>query len=370
MTPVRTGLHRPRTSLEDNGATMTQAPTPVPTAPAVRRLVRTLLGEGRAGPADGPGVRPVDGSGGTAWWVGTRHVLRLAPDREAAARRRREPRLRELVRPQLPVAVPVSVARGEWAPGLPCTLDTRLTGGTPDEHEVSAAGEADLAGLLGGLREVPVRRAEALGVPRTSPRSLEALRRAAEGAARRLAEAGEFDAARLAQLTPAGTAQLAAQPGTAALVHHRLDAGHLVVGADGRVRGVLGWSDAVIGDPAEDIAALALAVGSPAAVRAATLAGYGARPCLRGLWLARCESLLRCAEALTTAGPAPGLPPAPADRMRRAWEPILLERVTELREDTDGPDAGHPEADRGGAGRSAADGPRAAGPDDAGPRPR
>jgi aminoglycoside phosphotransferase (APT) family kinase protein len=105
-----------------------------------------------------------------------------------------------------------------------------------------------------------------------------------------------------------------------------------VVSADGRVRGVLGWADAVVGDPAEDIAGLALAVGSPAAVRAATLAGYGARPCLRGLWLARCDTVVHLAGALTSrdAGRLTLL----RTQLRRAWEPILLERVTDLR-DTD-----------------------------------
>ncbi|WP_367869772.1 phosphotransferase, partial [Streptomyces prasinopilosus] len=98
--------------------------------------------------------------------------------------------------------------------------------------------------------------------------------------------------------------------------------------ADGRVRGVLGWAGAVVGDPAEDIAGLALAVGSPAAVRAATLAGYGPRPCLRGLWLARCDALLHLAEALR--GGATGRLPLLRVRLRRAWEAILLERVTDL----------------------------------------
>ncbi|MFE9771828.1 aminoglycoside phosphotransferase family protein [Streptomyces sp. NPDC005931] len=325
---------------------MTQAPTP--TADTVRRLVRTLLKEkrggaagrdGKEGPPDpagpGPDVRPVtEGPGPDAWWVGNRHVLRLAPDREATARRRREVRLRELVRPHVPVALPVSVAHGEWAPGLAYTLDTRVPGGSAEEHDVSAVGEADLAGLLAGLREVPVRQAESLGVPLVSPRSLEALRRAAGQAAERLAAADEFDPPRLKQLTPPAAAQLAAQPGSAVLVHHGLTGAHLVVGTDGRVRGVLGWADAVIGDPAEDIAGLALAVGSPAAVRAATLAGYGARPCLRGLWLARCDALVHLADALTGL-PAPRLPLF-RTRLRRAWEPILLERVTDLR--ATGPD--------------------------------
>ncbi|WP_435612171.1 phosphotransferase family protein [Streptomyces sp. bgisy159] len=307
---------------------MTQAPTPTPTADTVRRLVRTLLKEDPRG--GGPDVRPVTEGGSTTWWVGARHVLRLAADRDAAAHQRRELRLRDLVRPHLPLAVPACVAHGEWSPGLTCSLDTRIPGGTAEDHDVSAAGEGDLAGLFTGLREVPVRQAEALGVPRAAPRSLEALRRMAVAAAARLAAADEFDAARLHQLTPLGATQLAAQPGTAVLVHHRLAAGHLVVGGDGRVRGVLDWRGAVLGDPAEDIAGLARAVGSPTAVRAATLAGYAARPCLRGLWLARCDTVIRLADRLAGHGTEP--PPALRTELAHAWEAILLERVTELRE--------------------------------------
>ncbi|WP_435253296.1 aminoglycoside phosphotransferase family protein [Streptomyces tendae] len=308
---------------------MTQAPTP--TADTVRRLVGSLLGGSTV-----PDVRPVaEGAGSGTWWVGTRHVLRLAPDRETAVRGRRELRLRELVRPHVPVALPTSVAHGEWAPGLSYTLDAKLVGGSGEDHDVSALGEADLAALLTGLREVPVRQAETLGVPRAAPRSLESLRQSAERAARTLAAADEFDAARPERLTRQAAAQLGVQPGAAVLVHHGLTGGHLVVSADGRVRGVLGWSDAVLGDPAEDIAGLALSVGSPAAVRAATLAGYGARPCLRGLWLARCDAVVHLAEALAghSGEPVPPAVPLLRTRLRRAWEPILLERVTELRDD-------------------------------------
>ncbi|WP_445525977.1 aminoglycoside phosphotransferase family protein [Streptomyces cyslabdanicus] len=309
---------------------MTQAPTP--TADTVRRLVRTLLKEG-ADTAHGPDVRPVaEGGEHSTWWVGSRHVLRLAPDRDAAARQRRELRLRELVRPHLPVAVPASVAHGEWAPGLTYTLDTRITGGTTGGHDVSAVGEDDLAGLFTGLREVPARQARTLGVPRTAPRSLEALRRMAVHAAARLGAADEFDPGRMAQLTAPAAAQLAAQPGTAVLVHHDLKGEHLVVSADGRVRGVLDWTDAVVGDPAEDIAGVAVAVGSPAAVRAATLAGYGARPCLRGLWLARCDTVIRLAARLDGRDDSPL--PLLRSQLRHAWEAILLERVTEFRDDT------------------------------------
>ncbi|WP_030313643.1 aminoglycoside phosphotransferase family protein [Streptomyces sp. NRRL B-3229] len=314
---------------------MTQAPTP--TADTVRRLVRSLLKDGpslKDGTSDtgGPELRPVAESGAhSTWWVGARHVLRLSEDRAATARRRRELRVRDLVRPHVPVAVPTSVAEGEWAPGLVYTLDTKVPGGSAEEHDVSAVGEADLAGLLTGLREVPVRQAEALGVPRVAPRSLEALRREAARAAELLRKADEFDPARFQQLTSAAAVQLAAQPGSAVLVHHALTGEHLVVSADGRVRGVLDWTDTVVGDPAEDIAGLALAVGAPAAVRAATLAGYGARPCLRGLWLARCDTVIHLAADLKRGEEAPlGLLRA---RLGRAWEAILLERVTELRDE-------------------------------------
>ncbi|MFF4561533.1 phosphotransferase family protein [Streptomyces sp. NPDC001435] len=308
---------------------MTQAPTP--TADTVRRLVRTLLKES-ADSTSGPDVRPVaEGGEHSTWWVGTRHVLRLAPDRDAAARQRRELRLRDLVRPHVPVTVPVSVAHGEWAPGLTYTLDTKVPGGTGEEHDVSAVGEADLSGLLTGLRQVPVRQAETLGVPRVAPRSLEALRRMAVRAAERLGAADEFDSALILQLTPAAAAQLAAQPGTAVLVHHNLRGEHLVVSADGRVRGILDWTGVVVGDPAEDIAGLVLAVGSGAAVRAATLAGYGARPCLRGLWLARCDTVVRLMNRLD--GHDTGSLPLLRTQLRRAWEAILLERATEFRDE-------------------------------------
>jgi aminoglycoside phosphotransferase (APT) family kinase protein len=317
---------------------MTQAPAPL-TEDTVRQLARSLLGKAPAGPAPaddaGPGVEPV----GTAvpaatWWVGARHVLRLALDRDTSVRRRRELRLRDLVRPHLPVTVPVCVAHGEWAPGLVCTLDTRVPGRPADAHEVSALGEADLAGLLTGLRDVPARQAESLGVPHVAPRSLETLRHAARAAAQRLVADDEFEAGRLHRLALPQAARLAAQPAAAVLVHHGLGAGHLVVAADGRVRGVLGWTDALLGDPAEDIALLARTVGAPAAVRAATLAGYGARPCLRGLWLARLDSVVHLADALRDRDDA-RLPPL-RDGLRHAWEAILLERVAEPHDkDTD-----------------------------------
>ncbi|MFF7334841.1 phosphotransferase, partial [Streptomyces sp. NPDC008150] len=217
---------------------MTQAPTPPPlTEDTVRRLARSLLADAPGKPdgaearaADGPAVEPVEPVETaeepfpTSWWVGRRYVLRVAPDRDTSARRRREMRLRDLVRPHLPVTVPVCVAHAEWAPGLLCTLDTRVPGGPAGAHEVSALGEADLAGLLTGLRDVPVRQAESLGVPQVAPRSLEPLRHTAEQAAQHLVAADEFEPGRLHRLALPQASRLAAQPAAAVLVHHGLGA--------------------------------------------------------------------------------------------------------------------------------------------------
>ncbi|WP_306321657.1 MULTISPECIES: aminoglycoside phosphotransferase family protein [unclassified Streptomyces] len=290
-----------------------------PTAETVRRVLGARL-------PDGASVRPADEPPFT-WWVGDKYVLRLAHDKAASTRRRRELRLRELVRPHVSVAVPTGVATGEWAPGLAYALDTRLPGASAQEREVTAAGEEDLAGLLAALRAVPVARAAQFGVPKVAPRSLERLRQQAGPAAQKLDDKGEFDAERLRQLTAQAVAQLGPQ-GEPVLVHHGLSGEHLIVTPDGHVAGALGWGDALIGDPAEDIACLAAAVGARAAVRSATLAGYGPRACLRGLWLGRCDAVVRLAEGLL--GGAPAEPTALLRvRLERVWEPILLELVSE-----------------------------------------
>ncbi|MDH6522989.1 aminoglycoside phosphotransferase (APT) family kinase protein [Streptomyces sp. SAI-135] len=301
---------------------MTQATKP--TADTVQHVINTLLRHGTNDPTE-PGIRPVaTGNGRSAWWVGNHHVLRLAPDRQAALRQRREPRLRDLVRPHLPVTVPAGVAHGEWAPGLTYTLDIKVPVET-EQHNVSTAGEDDLAGVLIGLRRVSVRQTEGIGVPRVAPRPLQALLQAADWAVERLGANDEFDPTWLQQLTGPAAVRLADRPGATVLVHRALTGEHVAVGADGRVHGILGWGNAAIGDPCEDIAALAAAVGAPVAVRAATLAGYSLGSCLRGLWLARCDAVIRLAEALESAD-AGRLAPLRVS-LRHAWEAILLERL-------------------------------------------
>ncbi|MCZ4509050.1 aminoglycoside phosphotransferase family protein, partial [Streptomyces sp. ActVer] len=52
-----------------------------------------------------------------------------------------------------------------------------------------------------------------------------------------------------------------------------------------------------------------------------------------GLWLARCDTLTRLADHLRRHDNSPL--PLLRSQLRRSWEAILLERVTELRDETD-----------------------------------
>ena len=108
-----------------------------------------------------------------------------------------------------------------------------------------------------------------------------------------------------------------------ALVHYDLKGEHLLLAPGGRVSGVLDWTDAVLGDPAEDIAGLALSIGAPAALRVARNAGYGPAMCARALQLVRCDTQIRLADRLSGRDDSP-LPLLRAQRAR-AWEATPLD---------------------------------------------
>ncbi|MEU7149675.1 aminoglycoside phosphotransferase family protein [Streptomyces sp. NPDC045456] len=266
-------------------------------------------------------VRPV-GEGGdhASWWVGPDHVARCALDRGGSERLRREIALRELIGDRVGVPLPVSVANGEWARGRAFTLDTRLGGVSAELRPVTAAGESELARLLVLLAEVPVASAEALGVPPEAPRNMPGLLRRATAAAEAVAARGEFTSGLLPRLRVPG-AESATAPGT--LVHNDLKGEHLLVAEDGRISGVLDWTDAVTGDPAEDVAGLAISVGAVAAVRIAEAAGFDRGGCARALQLARCDTLTLLSDRLRGIDDSP-LPLLRA-QLRRAWEPTPLD---------------------------------------------
>ncbi|CAM5286605.1 Phosphotransferase enzyme family protein [Streptomyces rimosus subsp. rimosus] len=288
----------------------------LPDAAEVARLVQDVVPGVHA--AD---VRPI-GEGGdhASWWVGPDHVARCALDSGGSERLRRELALRELVGERTGIPVPVSVASGDWARGRAFTLDTRLGGVSAELRAVPAAGEDDLTRLLVQLAQVPVVEAEALGVPPEAPRNMPGLLRRASAAAETVAARGEFDAGWLPRLSVRG-AEAATAPAT--LVHNDLKGEHLLVAEDGRVSGVLDWTDAVTGDAAEDVAGLAISVGAVAAVRIATAAGFDRGACARALQLARCDTLTLLSDRLGGRDDSPL--PLLRTQLRRAWEPTVLD---------------------------------------------
>ncbi|WP_253916235.1 phosphotransferase family protein [Streptomyces sp. MNP-20] len=275
-----------------------------PTPADARALVREALPQEQDLP-----VAPVaEGGEHSTWWVGDRYVLRIALDADTTARQRRELALRDALRSLLPVAVPASVASGSWAPGLTYTVDVRLPGVSAERRPVGPEGERDLARLLGALRT-----AAAPALPARPPRSLDALGAAARRALTRLAADGEVPGGLTVDTTdhPA--------PATAPVVlHNDLKGEHLLVSSSGRVSGVLDWADAVVGDPAEDVAGLALSLGAPAAARVAAAAGHAPAVAGRGLLLARYDTALRLADRLYGDDDSPV--PLLRAQLARAWE--------------------------------------------------
>ncbi|MFF8958374.1 aminoglycoside phosphotransferase family protein [Streptomyces sp. NPDC014894] len=278
----------------------------------------------RAVPALDPAaeIRPVDEGGEhSTWRVGGTGVLRLALDADGSRRQHREIALRDTVRRHTRIPLPASVLAGFWAPGLSFTLDAALPGVSAERRPVTRAGEEDLAGLLAALRTLPAAVPAALGVPRESPRAAAPLYEEARGAGERLRSDGEF---------PRGPLTLAAGgdgvpgPSGEALLHHDLKGEHLLVTPSGGIGGVLDWTDAALGDPAEDVAGLAIAVGAPAAVRIALGAGHDAAVCRRALFLARADTLIRLSDRLHGDDDSP--PELLRAQRTRAWRPTALDR--------------------------------------------
>jgi hypothetical protein len=143
------------------------------------------------------------------------------------------------------------------------------------------------------MRVVPTFQAAAIGVPVSEPRSIGPLRRAAIRAAQNLSIFFFVDShKRIETLNNHTEEELAAQPDKV-IVHNNIKGNNILVLSDGRVYGLLNWADATMGDPAEDIARLSISLGAIAAVKVAIMVRYPLAVSLRGLCLARCETLIR-----------------------------------------------------------------------------
>lgn len=245
-----------------------------------------------------------------SWFVGREYVARFVTDSDATDRQQREIELRDLVRDRVTVPVPRSAAVGGTR-GLRFTLDERLPGISAEHRPVSELGERDLAAMLTGLRGVSTLDAADLGVPRQEPHQLSELREQAALAAERMAGKGQLDG----PLLPWAPMPHDAMP---VMVHADLKGEHLLVGEDGAVSGVIDWTDAEIGDPATDIAGLAISIGSTAALRVAEGAGYDTTTRERGIFLARCNTLILLDDRLNGTDDSPE--PLLRTQLTRAWQ--------------------------------------------------
>jgi hypothetical protein len=82
------------------------------------------------------------------------------------------------------------------------------------------------------------------------------------------------------------------------LLHGDLKGEHILIGPDGSVSAVLDWSDSCIGPPSVDIEGLVISVGACAAVEIGLRAGYKKTTCTEGLFMARCNTLIRLDDRL------------------------------------------------------------------------
>lgn len=209
-------------------------------------------------------------------------------------------------------------------PGLGFTLDRRLPGTSAEASPVPLSAMAALAGLLAGLGGIPTNAAARIGNPYQPALDLHALHRRALAAARRLLDAGELTAAQLRRVQDAQPL-LSAPPQQVVLVHGDLKGEHLLID-QGRVSGVLDWTDAELGDPATDVAGLAIAVGARRAALVAAAAGHDHHTRRRGTQLARCDAILRLEQR--PSGQDTGPLPLLRGQLQRALQPTAPHAAT------------------------------------------
>ena len=180
-----------------------------------------------------------------------------------------EARVLALVHDHLPVAVP------EWRVCAPDVIAYPRLGGTPAVTIDLAAGPtwnlidpaapADLfvnsfAGALAALQSIPIDVATAAGVPLT--KIDEARRNIAQavGDSRAALQPSEAMLARWQRWLDDDTSW----PDRLALVHGDLHPGHMLLGDDARLTGILDWTEARVTDPSVDFAMYFGCFGRPA----------------------------------------------------------------------------------------------------------
>lgn len=213
--------------------------------------------------------------------VNAEYVFRFPRRPEVEAWVERETLLLPELAPTLPVEVPRFdfVARN----GLLCVGYRKLVG-EPAADDLSEDGGEDLGRFLAALHRFPVERARGLGVPYLDPAAWRAHFESFCGdLRRRVLPLLAHDERERAEELFADVPGLDFEP---VLVHGDLGPEHVLI-RDGRVVGVIDWSDARVGDPALDFAWCLQGTSTAAADAIAESYGLGAATRERSLFYRR-----------------------------------------------------------------------------------
>jgi macrolide phosphotransferase len=208
---------------------------------------------------------------------GDRWVLRLPRRADVLARARGEAAALAFLRPRLPVEVPdwrivaddlIAYPMLQGAPGL--TFDAVTHAVTWHFDPASPHYPRTLGTALAARHAIDAPAARAAGLPHATP---DEVRGRWQADLARVAETFAIPPAALAAWQ-AWIADPGFWPEATVPVHGDLYAGHAMVDPEGRVTGIIDWTEARIGDPAVDLAGHIKAFGEPAL--AALIDGYAA----------------------------------------------------------------------------------------------
>lgn len=255
-------------------------------------------------------VRSGEGGEHLVWTINDAFVIRVRADVQNNTLLHREKELWDILRSIRPDAraVPTCVEIGSLEDRKrPYGLYRKLSGVSLETspQSANAATEDDLCELLLLLKETTVEKVRAIGVEEDAEAiDLAALRNTARTGWQRLRDNGHFKTLRETDIDQ--TLHLSESAETTShepiLLHADLKGEHIFVDPEtGRITGVIDWSDACIGHPSVDIHGLAISVGAAAAARIASNAGYNGDVIARGVFTARCDSVI-CLDAILHDG--------------------------------------------------------------------
>lgn len=164
------------------------------------------------------------------------------------------------------------------------------------------ATERDLAELLRRMNAIPIDEVRKLGYSEEEKVDMAELQKQAAAALARLDSHHQVHDAMDIETT------LALPPDVShpvIVTHADLKGEHIFIDRQGHVTGVIDWSDTQIGHPSTDVGGLAISIGAAAARRAARLAGYAEDIIDRGIFQARCSTIILLDELLNEDDDSP-----------------------------------------------------------------